>query len=546
LALIGVATLLAQFGVPAAQATRALHISQHAFHAVPASAQPASVRRAATGAHHPDFNHDGYADLITTVPNDDIGAANNAGSIWAIYGGPHGANTSNRHAQFTESNIGHGATSLQGDTFGWTTAWGDFNHDGFDDLAIGAPGVKVSGQSNAGEVVIIYGSPTGLSARSAQVFTEATSGLGSTPQFDDYFGLGLAAGDFNHDGFTDLAIDAGGVSVHGVSRSGRITELFGTPNGLSHAAPLLPQHFDESTTGIHGGLDRFDDWGRTLASGDFNGDGIADLAVGAPHKSVDGNDGAGVVDILFGSSSGLTTKGSETWTQNTPGVPDSSEASDEWGWSLAVADFNGDHRSDLVIGAPTESQGSTSAVGAATLLYGSAHGLTANGAAFYLLSNITNGQTPAANDQLAISLAPLDFDGDGRPDLALGVSGRTVNGHASAGEIVVLHNVGGRLSRSGGFTLSRDTPGVIGPSAANESFGNVLTPGDFSGNGAEDLAVSLPGLTVDTQSNAGGVQVFYGAKGGFESNDQLFTAPSLGGTAVQSALFGGVSSPVGV
>jgi hypothetical protein len=534
-ALIGVTTLLAQFGVPAAHATRAFHVSQ-----------PASVRPAPTVAHHPDFNHDGYADLITTVPNDDIGAANNAGSIWAIYGGPHGANTSNRHAQFTESNIGHGATSLQGDTFGWTTAWGDFNHDGYDDLAVGAPGTTVNGQHNAGEVVVIYGSATGLGARSAQVFTEATSGLGSTPQFDDYFGLGLAAGDFNHDGFTDLVIDAGGVSVHTVSRTGRITELFGTRRGLSHAAPLSPQHFDESTPGIHGGLDQFDDWGRTLAAGDFNGDGVTDLAVGAPHKTVDGAQGAGVVDILFGSSGGLTTKGSETWTQNTPGVPDSSEASDEWGWSLAVADFNGDHRSDLVIGAPTESQGATSAVGAATLLYGSAHGLTANGAAFYLLSNITNGQTPAANDQLAISLAPLDFDGDGRPDLALGVSGRTVNGHANAGEIVVLHNVGGRLSRSGGFTLNRDALNVIGPSGANQLFGMVLTAGDFSGNGAEDLAVSLPGLTVDTQSNAGGVQVFYGTKGGFATNDQLFTAPTLGGTAVQSALFGGVSSPAGV
>ncbi len=497
--------------------------------------------------HRPDFDGDGYADLPAMATIDTVLANVQAGSFWAVYGGAHGANTGNRNAEFDESKTGHGPDSIAGDDLGWSFAWGDFNHDGYDDLAVGAPGESPGGKAFAGEVVVVYGSRSGLTTRGDQVFTEATSGLASTPQANDSFGLGLAAGDFNRDGYTDLAVDAGGVSVHGVARSGRVTELFGTAHGLSHAATLAPRHFDESTPGIHGGLKPGDYWGRTLASGDFNGDGYADLVVGAPHKKVGSAAGAGVVDILYGSAGGLTATGSQTWTEDTTGVPDSSETSDEWGWAFAVGDFDGDGRSDLVVGAPGESQGATASVGAATLLHGSAHGVTAAGSEFYLLSNTTNGQSPAANNQLGASLAAFDFDGDGHPDLAIGVPGRTVGGHAYAGEIVVLHGVRNRLSRDGGFVIDRDTLGVTGPSATNEDFGLVLTPGDFSGNGADDLAVSLPGLTVGGHAYAGGVQVFYGRRGGFGANDQLFTeANPLCGTAATNVFFGGYNYPPGI
>ena len=158
---------------------------------------------------------------------------------------------------------------------------------------------------------------------------------------------------------------------------------------------------------------------------------------------------------------------------------------------------------------------------------------------------MTNGQSAVAGDELGISLAPLDFDGDGRVDLALGVPGRDVNGHSNAGEVVMLHNVGGRLSRSGGFVLTRDTSGMIGPGVNGERFGLLLAPGDYSANGATDLAVSLPGFTDNTETHAGAVQVFYGSPAGFQTNDQLADASDLGGVALQDASFGGVNNPAG-
>ncbi len=512
--------------------------------APPKPAQVANVARVAPVApveHHPDFDGDGYADLVAPAPNDNVGNGEHAGSLWIAYGGPHGASSSNRHQHFTESSIGHGATSATGDNFGWVTAWGDFNHDGYDDLAIGAPNTTVAGQSAAGEVVVLYGTPHGLDTTGAQVFTEATPGLGSTPALNDYFGLGLAAGDFNHDGYADLAVDAGGVSVHGVTRSGRVTELFGTKHGLSHAAPLLPRQFDESTPGVHGGLYQNDDWGRTLVSGDFNGDHYADLAIGAPKKTAGQVAGAGVVDVLYGSASGLTGDGAQTWTEDSSGMPSSSQPADAWGWSLAAADFNGDGRSDLVIGAPTKTDG-VAAAGTATLMLGSAHGLTTSGATSYDLAGVAT-QNPNVDDEFALSLAAFDYDGDGRPDLAVGVPGRDINGHVNAGEVVLLHDVGGHLAFAS--VLTRDTAGIVGPSAPNEHFGVVLMPGDYSGNGADDLGVALPGYTVDTEPNAGGMQVFYGSASGLSSADGPIDAPALGGSAVQDADFGGVANPAG-
>src|SRR5687768_770279 len=85
-----------------------------------------------------------------------------------------------------------------------------------------------------------------------------------------------------------------------------------------------------------------------LAGGDFNGDGFADLAVGLPDETVDGWSAAGAVRIWYGTSSGLTTTGSQYWSQASPGIADAAEGGDLFGTAVAAGDFNGDGRDDLI------------------------------------------------------------------------------------------------------------------------------------------------------------------------------------------------------
>jgi hypothetical protein len=127
---------------------------------------------------------------------------------------------------------------------------------------------------------------------------------------------------------------------------------------------------------VGGSAEAVDDFGESLATGDFNHDGYADLAIAAPSEDVGGIFDAGAVNVLYGSASGLTGVGSQYVTQNSPGVGSSAEGSDLFGLALATADFNLDGFADLAVGAPGETIGAAFDAGAVNLLYGSAGGLT--------------------------------------------------------------------------------------------------------------------------------------------------------------------------
>src|SRR6478735_1662311 len=123
--------------------------SAHAASAHASTATAARPLAAATRPHHPDFNRDGYADVVIGSPGDDVAGTDSAGGTWVLYGGAHGANTGNRHQYFTEASIGRGATSGTNDWFGGSWAAADFNGDGYDDLASSAVGKTVNGHDHA-------------------------------------------------------------------------------------------------------------------------------------------------------------------------------------------------------------------------------------------------------------------------------------------------------------------------------------------------------------------------------------------------------------
>jgi hypothetical protein len=115
---------------------------------------------------------------------------------------------------------------------------------------------------------------------------------------------------------------------------------------------------------------------RSAAAGsleaDFNNDGFADLAVGAPFESIGGVVAGGAVSVLYGTPTGLAAGGSQLFTQNSPGVVGAAASGDFLGDALAAGDFNNDSFADLAIGVPLEEVGSARDAGAVNVLPGSA------------------------------------------------------------------------------------------------------------------------------------------------------------------------------
>ena len=342
-----------------------------------------------------DFNHDGSADLAIGVHFEDVGSVFNAGGVNVLYGGAGGLSRTGSQF-FTQDTPGVPSSAEDLDNFGWALAAGDFDHDGYTDLAIGA-----LEDDGAGAVTVLYGSTAGLTSAGSQRFTQDTPGVGSTAEGGDVFGAALTAGDFNGDGFVDLAVGASLEEVGGVPAAGAVNVLYGSAEGLTGTGS---QYFTQNSPGVGSSAER-DAFGDALAAGDFDRDGFADLAVGAPAEAVGGGFEVGAVNVLYGSAEGLTGTGSQFFTQDSPGVGSSAEGSDRFGSALATADFNLDGFADLAVGAPGEEIGVAFDAGAVNVLYGSAGGLTGTGSQFFTQNTGGVGSSAEEEDFFGAALA---------------------------------------------------------------------------------------------------------------------------------------------
>src|SRR5262249_17876769 len=157
------------------------------------------AQRASAGKASADFNGDGYDDLAVGVPSEAVGNVEQAGAVNIIFGGPSGLSAAGNQLldQETPGVLGN---AQEGDSFGDALAAGDFDGDGYDDLAVGVPNEARNSAAHAGIVQIFYGSGGGLRTSKQMLFSQDSPGILGAAEKDDLFGWALAAGDFNANG----------------------------------------------------------------------------------------------------------------------------------------------------------------------------------------------------------------------------------------------------------------------------------------------------------------------------------------------------------
>ena len=210
------------------------------------------------------------------------------GGVNIIYGSATGLTSAGD--QFLDATT-FGLSYTTDANFGWALASGDFNGDDRSDLAIGMPGAAVGGRSAQGRVLIIDGSTTGLDTATARNLALLSGDKGQA-------GSALVWADFNGDAFGDLAIGIPGADLGSCTfvprNEGEVQVFYGSGTGLTSAgAQRIRQGsfcvalHDDTSVLLTTGRNAFENFGTSLAAGNFNGDSrngnpISDLAIGVP------------------------------------------------------------------------------------------------------------------------------------------------------------------------------------------------------------------------------------------------------------------------
>ncbi len=348
---------------------------------------------------------------------------------------------------------------------GELTCAGDVNGDGYDDVLVAATGFS----SNTGKAFLYNGSAQAPSVTPDWEMTGSAT--------EEYYGQRMAGGDFNNDGFSDIAIGARGYGQD----NGKVTVYLGSTNGPQAAA-----HWSKEGELTHSVF------GYSIATGDVNGDGYDDLIVGAPSDQIGTTDTwEGLVYIYAGSNNGLS---------KTPlKILEGNRTYSRFGASVATADVNGDGIDDIVVGAYQWKYG------LAAVFHGSKSSI--DSVANWTAEGIQN------DSGFAYFVASAgDINQDGYDDVLVSAysfdvtSGSSVL--ANAGEVYLYHGSTTGLGAVPAWTSQG--------SETNAYFGiSISGAGDVNQDGYDDVLISLY-TPNGTPTNAGRATVYHGSATGLK------------------------------
>ncbi|MFI6246986.1 FG-GAP and VCBS repeat-containing protein [Streptomyces sp. NPDC051016] len=402
------------------------------FTATPTLVLPAAASAATPAKYTDDFNGDGYRDYVT----------GGSGSFAVTYGTADGPGTTTK--TFTQNSPGiPGTAGGNTDAFGESLATADFNRDGYADLAVADKTEKAGSKAEAGVVVIVWGSKSGLASSATRLPLKS-------PHADYEFGWSIAAGDFNGDGKPDLAVaDVERVYVYrgGFTKAGgtgKVTQHSPKPNVAQVFEPtglvagkvtkdkatdlyVLGQgekngHMTQAAWFLKGGstlkpgtfttYDRTSpDWQPAGVIADFDKNGYGDLAV----SDIPYNDHAGSVVVLRGGTNGAAS--SYRLTQSTTGIATSAAKDEQFGHSVSAGDTNRDGYPDLAVGVPYEKVGSVKEAGGVHVLRGGRKGLSGTGSQWFTRATAGVLGDPVSYGSFGIHVRLRDVNRDGYADL---------------------------------------------------------------------------------------------------------------------------------
>ena len=384
----------------------------------PLGAFPYDALRLAAGAG--DVNGDGYADVVLGRPYADTDGRQLAGSAWVVFG-------SRSPADVDLATLGPAqGFRIYGGEY-WAAGSGakgagDLNDDGRADLVL----------SSAKGLHVIYGSSTPTTID----LSTLTADQGFTVNSPASFATSAPAGDVNGDGRDDLLIGL----VEGGSTDAAVV-LFGSatiPASIDLAALAPAQGFR-----ISADTGPTNEFGSAVAgAGDVNGDGRADLLIGAPRTRTSAHPDVGAAYVIFGAASpgtiDVATMTPEQGARITGGVDGGYPGSgNQFGSAVAgPGDVDGDGRADLLVGAAGGDFNERSGAGSAYVLYGS----PSLGSLDLEALSPEQGYRidgAAAGDQAAVVAAPGDLDGDGAPEMVVGAPNASARGRAAAGKTYI-------------------------------------------------------------------------------------------------------------